>query len=350
MAVILNRDLQASRIPRHRASQLRSPGEGHERAWADIWRFARSFDPERYAEQVGELDSAAVYEHAKREAAAQAQLTGSLSELRAALRLSYDDGFGAFASATVIDSLLDAIHAAIAAGATRPQASRPPRFEPPIGLFGASLGTGQHRIWFASRRPRTREELFDRAAGLLLREISEGVILSVLYLYAPGYAIEGDGPVSHVLMLLLEPRPGSETRTEAVEAEYESLSALLIADLADPKADHYPTASERSEAPSLLPMSPATLPRTSTGFAKVEMPERFVLEFLTGTGEWMDWGLFDAALFEREADGSYVCIGHGGSPLILRCLRQEGPVLYVIDGAGDPFTYRLVPFPGGGYS
>ena len=79
------------------------------------------------------------------------------------------------------------------------------------------------------------------------------------------------------------------------------------------------------------------------------MPERFVLEFLTGGGEWLDHGLFHASLFGRNDDGTYVCSGHGGSPLFLRCLRQDGAVLYVLDGGGRPYTYRLVPFPGGGY-
>ena len=44
-------------------------------------------------------------------------------------------------------------------------------------------------------------------------------------------------------------------------------------------------------------------------------------------------------------DGVYVCAGHGGSPIWLRCLRQEGSVIYVLDGGGDPYTYRLHPFP-----
>jgi spore coat protein CotH len=79
------------------------------------------------------------------------------------------------------------------------------------------------------------------------------------------------------------------------------------------------------------------------------MPERFVLEFLTDTGEWLDHSPYDADSFDRGDDGTYMCLDHG-SPLYLRCLRQDGSVIYVIDHSGDPFTYRLVPFPGGGYS
>lgn len=84
-------------------------------------------------------------------------------------------------------------------------------------------------------------------------------------------------------------------------------------------------------------------------FLPVEMPERFVLEFLTDDGSWMDHGLFESATFVRDRDGSYVA-ATGGSPMILRCLRQDGAVVYAVDGGGEPYTYRLVPFPGGGYS
>lgn len=84
-------------------------------------------------------------------------------------------------------------------------------------------------------------------------------------------------------------------------------------------------------------------------YLDIDMPERFVLECLTETGTWIDWGLYDAKAFERRDDGTYVS-GSDSSPLFLRCLRQDGCVIYVVDGAGDPYTYRLVPFPSGGYS
>ncbi len=84
-------------------------------------------------------------------------------------------------------------------------------------------------------------------------------------------------------------------------------------------------------------------------FIDIEMPEEFVLECLTADGSWIDWGLYRAEEFERQEDGAYLN-AMDGSPLWLRCLRQDGSVIYVIDGGGDPFTYRLVPFPGGGYS
>ncbi len=81
-----------------------------------------------------------------------------------------------------------------------------------------------------------------------------------------------------------------------------------------------------------------------TRFIDIDMPEEFVLECLTPEGDWIDWGLYRAGDFERGEDALYVVHGFG-SPLWLRCLRQDGSVIYVVDGGGDPFTYRLVPFP-----
>lgn len=63
---------------------------------------------------------------------------------------------------------------------------------------------------------------------------------------------------------------------------------------------------------------------------------------------WLDWGLFAAADFERQGDGAYVHAGEG-SPVRLRCIRQDGAVVYAVDGAGDPYTYRLAPFASGDY-
>ena len=46
------------------------------------------------------------------------------------------------------------------------------------------------------------------------------------------------------------------------------------------------------------------------------MPERFVLECLTSDGSRIDWGLYESSAFGREPDGTYVCAGSGGSPLL----------------------------------
>jgi len=39
------------------------------------------------------------------------------------------------------------------------------------------------------------------------------------------------------------------------------------------------------------------------------MPKRFILEFRTEDGGWMDWGAYRRRLFARQPDGSYVCSG-----------------------------------------
>src|SRR4051794_18378364 len=84
-------------------------------------------------------------------------------------------------------------------------------------------------------------------------------------------------------------------------------------------------------------------------FLDIRMPEHVILETQSSTGEWVDHGRFARKAFERLADGTYVCSGHGG-PLFLRCLRQDGSVIYVVDGGGQPFAYKLVPFPSGKYA
>ncbi len=80
-------------------------------------------------------------------------------------------------------------------------------------------------------------------------------------------------------------------------------------------------------------------------FIDIAMPERFVLEVPTYEGGWIDHGLFRAADFDRLDDGAYLCAGHGGSPLYLRCLEQRGHELDVLDGQDDAYTYRLVAYP-----
>ena len=83
-------------------------------------------------------------------------------------------------------------------------------------------------------------------------------------------------------------------------------------------------------------------------YRPIDMPDRFVLEVLTDEGEWIDSGLYAAADFAVSDDGAYVCQG-AGSPMWLRCLRQDNAVVYVVDGGGDPYVYRLVPFPSDRY-
>jgi hypothetical protein len=84
------------------------------------------------------------------------------------------------------------------------------------------------------------------------------------------------------------------------------------------------------------------------GYLAFDLPDEFVLEHETRDGGWIDHGRYNARDFQRLDDGAYVCSA-GGSPTWLRCLRRDGDVLTVADGAGRPYRARIVPFPGGGY-
>lgn len=83
---------------------------------------------------------------------------------------------------------------------------------------------------------------------------------------------------------------------------------------------------------------------TSRQFIDVDLPSRFILECLTPDGSWSEWGMYEANAFDRGLDGTYLYSGVG-SPVYIRCLRQDGSVVYAADGAGDPYTYRLVAVP-----
>lgn len=50
------------------------------------------------------------------------------------------------------------------------------------------------------------------------------------------------------------------------------------------------------------------------------MPDTFILVNADGS----DQGLYRASQFGRNENGEYVCAGHGGSPLFLRVLKQDG--------------------------
>jgi hypothetical protein len=80
-------------------------------------------------------------------------------------------------------------------------------------------------------------------------------------------------------------------------------------------------------------------------FADLDLPDTFVLEVPDGDGQWITHGLYAADLFARLPDGSYLCAGHGSSPLYLRCVSRHGNELEVLDGAGKPWRCRLVELP-----
>lgn len=102
------------------------------------------------------------------------------------------------------------------------------------------MGSGQHRFWFVPREELDRSSLYDRVAGLLLREVIRDVVVSALYLYPPTYATDDDSPESHTFMLLLEARRPDNDRL--VEREYDRLSRLVVERVADPSREHWPTA------------------------------------------------------------------------------------------------------------
>lgn len=80
-------------------------------------------------------------------------------------------------------------------------------------------------------------------------------------------------------------------------------------------------------------------------YRDIDMNESFVLETLASDGSWIDERLCRAEDFSRLEDGAYVSQTGAGSPLFLRCLRQDGDVLQHVDGTGARFTYRMVPSP-----
>ncbi len=75
-----------------------------------------------------------------------------------------------------------------------------------------------------------------------------------------------------------------------------------------------------------------------TRYLDLDLPPLFALE-IGPAGE--EWGLFAADWFGREDDGSYVCAGHGGSPVYLRAVARDGQRFTHVDGGGRKHAYRL---------
>lgn len=111
------------------------------------------------------------------------QLIDTVNQPGVAFRFDPQTGYhgllGGRRAVPVYTSQLDAIHRSISGGADRPPAREAPPLEAPMGISGAELGNGQQRFWFSLREPLTREQLFDRAAGLLLREADTRVVVSL---------------------------------------------------------------------------------------------------------------------------------------------------------------------------
>ncbi|MEJ7786195.1 MAG: hypothetical protein WKF96_15420 [Solirubrobacteraceae bacterium] len=208
-----------------------------------------TFDTQKYnAEAEDPIDGGALLKRIESAVATGGSVTGTVSELRAALVTMYWRYGGIVSSAeglAVVDALLDAIYARIGGGQQRPRAD-PGRREPGLGHPGASYGSGQHRFYFVARRELNRSGLFDSIAGLFLREVSSGFLVSALYLYPPGYGVEGDDRPWHTFMVLLEQRtdetdlaanPGSAVD---IATEYGRLVRLAISEHADFTRPHAP--------------------------------------------------------------------------------------------------------------
>jgi hypothetical protein len=84
-------------------------------------------------------------------------------------------------------------------------------------------------------------------------------------------------------------------------------------------------------------------------FLDIDMPDEFVLEIRADDGQWIEHAFYSSDLFGRNDDGTYVCAGQGGSPMFLRCVRQRGQYIDVLDGGGFGYTYRLIPIPSDRY-
>jgi len=82
-------------------------------------------------------------------------------------------------------------------------------------------------------------------------------------------------------------------------------------------------------------------PMARSGFVAIAMPERFVLEAEQNDGSLVDHGLYRADDFTRTDDGAYVNAGHGGSPIWLRCVGQNGAWIVCLDGSDMRRRYRL---------
>jgi hypothetical protein len=176
--LILNRDVTSADVPAARYAELEPPNGGHPAAWAQLWRFALTFDPEAYAKHAGtELDGEALLQRAEAQLATDGSVSRDFSELRAMLWSLYGMvGPGASLSperARLVDVILDAVYADVSGGKRRPS-GEPGPYEPELGTFaGAIPGSGQRRFWFSVCDGLDRVSLFDGVAGLFLREIAE---------------------------------------------------------------------------------------------------------------------------------------------------------------------------------
>lgn len=243
-ALILNRDLLPNDVPMVRYADVEPEVKqwcGHPWAWNQLRRFALTFDPAAYAEKAGALfDPATSPGGALRtlnkegKDAAGTPLPGApmLAQFRAALWLMFPYADAPpFDNPGLIELVLDGIYRDVSGGQQRPRPDAGP-FEPALGRFAARYGSGQHRFSVSSDKALSREALFDRVAGIVLRDISEPLIVSALFLYPPTYLVETDDPPTHAFSMLLQWRERGGGDDE-LEREYERLAQLCIDAIAD---------------------------------------------------------------------------------------------------------------------
>lgn len=108
-----------------------------------------------------------------------------------------------------------------------------------LGVWAAQFGSGQHRFWFTPQSPAKPESLYDRVAGILLRELGNDVMLSALWMYPAEMLQLGDGRPSDRWTFMFHIIPRERHLSDAlVEAEYRRLSTAVVGALADPAAEH----------------------------------------------------------------------------------------------------------------
>lgn len=94
---------------------------------------------------------------------------------------------------------------------------------------------------------------------------------------------------------------------------------------------------------------------TGKRYLDLDLPERFMLQFRTQGGDWMEEAVCLAAHANRLEDGSYA-IGTDGTGIMIRCVEKHRDHIVHVDGTGERFEYRLlavepdgrIPLPEGG--
>ena len=179
---ILNRDLRADWVPRHRAVDLgdASPTGVHQFAWSRIWRFATTFELHKYD---GPRDD------------------GSLNAERATLAAVYWEHKGRPPAELFpyIDAVLDGIHRHLSGGKPRPRGDAGPS-EPGIGASGPELPGAVNWLGWHAEAP-DRPRLYERVAGMVLDSLGTTTAVTGLYLYPPFYAVLNDLPPLQRFML-----------------------------------------------------------------------------------------------------------------------------------------------------